>query len=106
MATELDSQRSPIGGTVETAWPRSESLNHLLLIIASCPSNGSKEQEELLKKISKEAPSRILGNQIGAAEVNPAGLEPSYHDVKAVCIAYVRLVVASTADVRISIGLS
>lgn len=37
-------------------------------------------------RISKEAPAWILGDEVDAAEVNPAGLEPSYHDVKAVCL--------------------
>ncbi|KAK1530072.1 uncharacterized protein CCOS01_05175 [Colletotrichum costaricense] len=75
--------RPPIGGTAEVAWPRSNNLNHLLLFIISCPGNGTEEQEKIIRQISNDAPGQVLG--LGTrAEVNPAGLEPSYHDVKGV----------------------
>ncbi|KAK1634119.1 FAD binding domain-containing protein [Colletotrichum phormii] len=75
--------RPPIGGTAEVAWPRSNTLNHLLLFIISCPGNGSDEQEKIIRQISNDAPGQVLGAET-QAEVNPAGLEPSYHDVKGV----------------------
>lgn len=80
-------QRSPIGGTAEVAWPRSPNLNHILLLISSCPGDGSKDQEELLRKISTDAPKDVLGDKLSEAEVNPAGLEPDYHSVKAVSVS-------------------
>ncbi|KAH9225692.1 hypothetical protein K456DRAFT_1851929 [Colletotrichum gloeosporioides 23] len=76
--------RPPIGGTAEVAWPRAPGLNHLLLLIASCPGDGTKEQEELLRKISIDAPKEVLEDKLGLAEVNPAGLELDYHSAKAV----------------------
>ncbi|KAF6812124.1 cysteine desulfurase [Colletotrichum plurivorum] len=76
--------RPPLGGTAEIAWPRSPNLNHLLLLISSCPGDGSKEQEELLRKISIDAPKEVLGDKLSEAEVNPAGLELEYHSVEAV----------------------
>ncbi|TDZ16595.1 6-hydroxy-D-nicotine oxidase [Colletotrichum orbiculare MAFF 240422] len=74
--------RPPIGGTAEIAWPRSPGLNHLLLLIASCPADGPKEQEDLLRQISVDAPKEVLGDKLSQVEVNPAGLEPSYHNVR------------------------
>ncbi|KAF9880564.1 cysteine desulfurase [Colletotrichum karsti] len=76
--------RPPIGGTAEVAWPRSPDLNHLLLLIASCPADGSKDQEELLRQISVDAPKDVLQDKLDEVEVNPAGLEPDYHSVQAV----------------------
>ncbi|KAF6822877.1 cysteine desulfurase [Colletotrichum musicola] len=76
--------RPPLGGTAEIAWPRSPNLNHLLLLISSCPWDGSKDQEELLRKISIDAPKEVLGDKLSEAEVNPAGLDTSYHSVEAV----------------------
>ncbi|KXH42991.1 hypothetical protein CSIM01_01745 [Colletotrichum simmondsii] len=75
--------RPPIGGTAEVAWPRSNNLNHLLLFIISCPGNGTEEQEKMIRQVSNDAPGQVLGPET-RAEVNPAGLEPSYHDVKGV----------------------
>ncbi|KXH58351.1 hypothetical protein CSAL01_06526 [Colletotrichum salicis] len=75
--------RPPIGGTAEVAWPRSNTLNHLLLFIISCPGNGSDEQEKIIRQISNDVPGQVLSAET-QAEVNPAGLEPSYHDVKGV----------------------
>ncbi|WYZ41152.1 hypothetical protein EsH8_V_000047 [Colletotrichum jinshuiense] len=76
--------RSPIGGSAEVAWPRSHNLNHLLLVIACCPGDGSNEQDELLRRISTDAPRQILGPNFDQAEINPAGLETSYHSVEGV----------------------
>ncbi|KAL0943037.1 cysteine desulfurase [Colletotrichum truncatum] len=76
--------RPPIGGASEVAWPRSPKLNHLLLLISSCPGDGSKEQEELLRQISIDAPKEVLQEKYKEVEVNPAGLEPDYHSARAV----------------------
>ncbi|WQF88147.1 Putative FAD-binding domain, PCMH-type, FAD-binding, type PCMH, subdomain 2 [Colletotrichum destructivum] len=81
---EFLSFRSPIGGTAEVAWPRSSGLNHLLLFIFSGPGDGPPEQEKILRQLSEDAPRYVLGQKAGDAEINPAGLEPDYHDVKGV----------------------
>ncbi|TKW54613.1 hypothetical protein CTA1_3427 [Colletotrichum tanaceti] len=76
--------RSPIGGTAEVAWPRSNGLNHLLLFIFGGPGDGPQEQEKMLRQLSEDAPRHVLGSKAGDAEINPAGLEPDDHDVKGV----------------------
>ncbi|OBR06962.1 FAD binding domain-containing protein [Colletotrichum higginsianum IMI 349063] len=81
---EFLSFRSTIGGTSEVAWPRSNGLNHLLLFIFSGPGDGPQGQEKILRQLSEDAPRHVLGSKAGDAEINPAGLEPDYHDVKGV----------------------
>ncbi|KAH7009157.1 hypothetical protein B0J12DRAFT_752280 [Macrophomina phaseolina] len=75
--------RPPLGGISEVAWARPIDMQHLLLIVASAPKDSPAEQENTIRNLLMDAPKQILGNRAKEAQVNPAGLEPDYHDPKA-----------------------